>query len=368
MEDLTLTEAQEKIMVDTWNQDPSNPPELSALTATVFGSPTPLDGRTKEARAVKKALLKHNLRGVKTTADYEAKTDKIELSEAHKLYITNNAKTMNAVEMAKIIFANPALTNLNAETRAVNDYMKGLDTTVVYSPEAVEDTPVGDYVPPKTIEQVLKRVNSYINFVSDRTKLTPMQTKCLKVLIGYLHTYRFIALMNNYQTNSDRKLCEDAVIRYTYDKPDLTQEEVDQYIELANQVVRANTVQRRQEHLEELLEQVTGNDPDTMKISMSLVEAIGKASTEYHQCEARKEKLFANLTQKRSARLDKQLKDNASVLNLIQVWRTEEGRTEWLKHAEREQAAVAKEVDHLTSLSELKARIFGLTKDEIKYG
>jgi len=57
------------------------------------------------------------------------------------------------------------------------------------------------------------------------------------MLINYLHTYRFIRQMNSFDKAEDRNSCEDAFVRYTYDKPDLTQEEIDQYIELANSTV-----------------------------------------------------------------------------------------------------------------------------------
>src|SRR5581483_6292583 len=194
-----------------------------------------LDGRDAEGRAVKKALAKRSLRA-KPAQEYETKSDKIELSEAHKIYITNNAKTMNALDMARIIFANPTLTYLNSETRAVNEYLKTLDPKVIYAPENINDIPDEPYKPPKTLEQVIKRVNQYIAF-PEKDKCNAVQKKCMDVLISYLHTFRFLQQMNTYESETDRKLCEDSFIRGVYDKPDLEQEEVNQYIEYANQVV-----------------------------------------------------------------------------------------------------------------------------------
>ena len=55
-------------------------------------------------------------------------------------------------------------------------------------------------------------------------------------------------------------------------------------------------------------------------------------------------------------------------MNLIQMWKDEESRKELLAHAIKEQAAVAKEVEHLSSLPEIKARILGLSKEEILNG
>lgn len=357
-----LTEEQEKMMMDAWNKNPNNPPGLKELTQLIFGGE--YDGRDEEGKSIKKALLKYGLRA-KPAGREESK--EIELSDAHKTYIANNASSMNALEMAKELFSNPSLTNLHAETRAVNEYYKTLDSRIINNPNDIPSEAV--YEPPKTLDKILKRVNSYINSTIDKDKLTPNQKKNLETLINYLHTYRFLVQMNSYEKETHRRLCEDAFIRYTYDKPDLTQEEVDQFIILANEVVNQFKIQTRSEVLQRSLENITdSNDDDNLKISMSLVEAIGKANAEFNLCITRQQKLLDDLKEKRSARLSKQVKDNASILNLVQLWKTEEGRKELLQLAELEQKAISSEVERLSSLPEIKARILGLVKDEIKFG
>lgn len=359
MDDMTLSKEQEQQILDLWNSRPANPPSIKELQIEVFGQE--VEARSPENRALKEALSKFNLRSGK---------EKIELSEAHKLFITNNAKTMNSLELAKEIFRNNSLTNLHAETRAVSQYLKTLDTRVVFNaPGGPDDIPDSEtYEPPKTLDKVFRCVNKYVNFTLDKDKITASQKKGLDMLINYMHTFRFTQQMNSYENQSDRNLCEDAFVRYTYDKPDLTQEEVDQYIELANHIVQGFKVLRRSERMQSALEEITGNDPETMKISMGLVEAIGKASTEYHQCLQRQQKLLDDLKEKRSTRISKELKQNASILNLVQAWRHEEQRIELSRHAEKEQEMIANEVDRLSSLDDIKARILGITKDEIKYG
>jgi hypothetical protein len=363
--ELELTSEQEKQMLDLWNKNPSSPPGLKEITKEIFGGD--FDGRSAQGRAVKKSLLKFNLRA-KATSDYTPKTAEVQLTEEQKQFIINNVATMNSLEISKILFQNPTLTNLNAETRAVNDFVKTLDTKVVYNQNQNDDIPTEDYQPPATLEKVLRRVNKYVNCNLDKEKLNNNQRKGLEALINYLHTFRFIRQMNTYDSQDDRTLCEDAFIRYTYDKPDLNQEEVDQYIELSNQVVQGFKVLRRSERMQFALEQITGNDPETMKVSMGLVEAIGKASTEYDQCIKRQQKLLDDLKEKRSTRLSKQIKETASILNLVQLWRDEEERIKMIKYAEIEQQAVAQEVEKLTSMEDIKARIFGLDKNEILNG
>lgn len=365
MEDIQLTPDQEQKIISTWNNTPENPPSLKVLTELIFGEG--FDGRSFQARAIKKFLSTRNLKA-KTTTEYESKTEKIELSDAHKQYIQNNLVSMSSVEMARILFSNPSINNLNAETRAVHEYMRSLNVQGIFNREAEEDIPKTSYEPPKTFDQALKRINNYVTYADDRSKITPTQKKNVEMLMSYLHTYRFIAQMNNYENLSERRLCEDAFIRATYDKPDLAQEEIDQYIEYANQVVQGFNIQRRSNRLQAALENIAGNEPETMKISMGLVESIGKASTEYHQCKQREQKLLDDLKEKRSVKVAKSLQENASILNLIQAWKEEESRKELIAHAEKEQKAIANEVNRLSSLPELKARILGLPKEEILNG
>ena len=60
----------------------------------------------------------------------------------------------------------------------------------------------------------------------DKDKLTAKQKKELISLISYLHTFRFLHQIGTYGTEEDRELFESSFIRYSYDKADLTQEEV----------------------------------------------------------------------------------------------------------------------------------------------
>ena len=274
-------------------------------------------------------------------------------------------------EIAKELFHNAALTNLSAPTRAVNAFRKTLEGRVVYNQSKDEEIPSGDYVPPATLDKVLKRVNKYTNLPLAKEDLNSQQKKNLDKLISYLHTYRLIRQMNTYD-EGDRMLCEDAFIRSTYDKADLKQEEVDQYIEYSNQVVQGFKALRRKELLESSLEENTiankENPEEQRKSRMDLVEAIGKASTEYNQCIKRQGDLLDDLKQKRSVRLSKEVAENASIVTLVQLWKFEEEREKLIKLAEYEQDNIANEVERLTSVEELKARILGLDKDGILNG
>jgi hypothetical protein len=362
---MELNEEQQKKIIDAWNENPGNPPTLKHLTQLIF--PGKL-GRDPEGMAVKTFLSTRNLKAVAAGAE-APKSSLIELSEENKLYIINNAKTNSALDMAKTIFNNPNITNLHAETRAIVNFIKTQNTKTIYSSNFINDVPMSEYEAPKTPDKTLRKVNEYINYFNGNySSLNAQQKKNIDKLMEYMATFKFLRTMNSLDSEMDRKTCEDGFVRYTYDKPDLTQEEIDQYVELSNHIVQGFKIQKRSEKLQVQLDTITNNDSDSQKYSMGLVEAIGKASTEYHQCLDRQKKLLESLTEKRSQRLSNQIKDNASILNLVQLWKQEESRQELLKIAELEQKAIAGEVERITTVEDIKARIMGLNKDVILKG
>ncbi len=97
---------------------------------------------------------------------------------------------------------------------------------------------------------------------------------------------------------------------------------------------------------------------------MSLVEVIGKIETEYNQSVNRQQKLLGDLKEKRSDRLSKQVKENASILNLVQMWKEEESRKKMIHLAELRKEVIKEEVERLSSMDEIKCRIMGLSEDE----
>ncbi len=101
---------------------------------------------------------------------------------------------------------------------------------------------------------------------------------------------------------------------------------------------------------------------------MGLVEAISSRQQEYNQCVNRQQKLLESLKEKRSARLSKQVKENASIVNLVQLWKEEESRKKLLALAELRKKAVKEEAEKLSSMDEIKARILGLSEEEVLDG
>ena len=144
----------------------------------------------------------------------------------------------------------------------------------------------------------------------------------------------------------------------------MTEEEVDQYIVLSTEVVIASNIQHRVEHLQMLMDGVA-NDTEGRRISMSLVEAISAAQTEYNQCINRQNKLLDSLKQKRSDKLKNQISATASVLNLVQLWKEEETRKKLIQLAELRKKTVSVEMTNLSEMDDIHCRILGLSKGEV---
>ena len=361
MNEPVLNEDQQALIINTWNEKKENPPSLQELTQLVFPEIPNIDGRSLYGKAVKKFLASRDLK-VKTKSEYTPK-DRTEFTQEQKDFITNNAAMMTAVDLARSLFNNYTLSNLSIESRSVEEYLNTLPKQV--RSVQTEEEQQGDYKPPKNQERAMVRVNKYVLDGIDKDKITAKQKKELNSLISYLHTYRFLHQIGTYVDSVDRDLFESSFIRYAYDKSDLTQEEVDQYIILATEVVISSNIQ---ETIQTLQEQINMEMDSGQKIPMTLVEAVTSARTEYNQCVGRQQKLLNDLKVKRSERMQKQVKENASILNLVLMWKDEETRNEMLKMADMRREVLKGEIGRLSSMDDVKARIFGLTEEEVLDG
>ena len=345
---IILSEEQQLKVLETWNSRPTNPPSLNELVRIAFDRED-LDGRSKEGKAVKIFLASRQIKPRKSH-EYQPK-GLIDLSEEQKEYIINNSSSMTGLEMAKVLFKNDSLTNLCQETRSILEYMKNSATE--------------GYKPPRSEERMIVKINKYVLDGVDKNKLTHKHKKEINSLIAYMNTHRFIHQMNIYDNEGDRELFESSFVRYTFDKGDLSQEEVDQYIVLCTEVVISSNIQQTINVLQNQIELSMQEDG---KIPMAVVEASSTARKEYNDCVNRQQKLNNDLKVKRSDKLSKQVKETASVINLVQMWKEEESRAKLLKMAEMRKKTIEKEIDRLSTMEEIKCKILGISRDEILNG
>jgi len=225
-EKIELTKEQQLTILNLWNTRPDDPPSLIELTEAAFG-PT-ADSRSIQGRAVRNFLV---TRDMKYSVEGYKKKKPVELTDEQKAFITQNAEKTGVLEMSKFLFKDATLTAVDMETRAVSAFIKSLSEQNPKLAEVESFDEVG-YRPPRSIEQASARVNKYIlNCITqeERNKNTKIQT-CLRALIRCCHQQRFVFLMNQLSNTDDRELLEGRFISFVWDKPDLTEEEIDLYI------------------------------------------------------------------------------------------------------------------------------------------
>ena len=167
--------------------------------------------------------------------------------------------------------------------------------------------------------------------------------------------------MNNYLDKSDRDLFEQEFVRLTWDKPDLTADEINLYLNVCKEIINLEVVSK---HLNKLNDMFDVADDQT-EMSVRLAEIIKAKSSEYHQCEGRIENLTKKLQGDRSTRMQHKQKDNASILSIVQLFQEKEERDNMVRMAEMQKLTAKKEAERLEGMAEWKARVLGISQDDV---
>jgi hypothetical protein len=261
---MELTQEQQDRVKEILQKNPDA--TLTEITAYTYNNEN-IDSRSKEGRILKQYLLDNNIE-YKNRSVFQR--DRVALTADQEEFVKNNYKNQHYLDMAKILFKNNNLTHLSLEAREVNKFVETLQKKdpnylemATYAPKDEEPkntNPLGEYFPPRRTDQTLYRINKYLNIGWEQTKLKAVQLKQVETLQRYMNTFSFCYQINTYKREDDRKLFEDAFIRYTYDKDDLTQEELDQFITLCTETVTASSILQQVEDLRQLLRTASEED------------------------------------------------------------------------------------------------------------
>lgn len=359
---VVITPEQQYIILTEWNSRIENPPAISDLLEKIYPGKN-ITGRDLEGRAIKAFLSTKNLK-TRPASEY-VKKSRPELTAEQQEFILNNISKFDGpnreAELAQNIFNDNTLSNLNIETKVVAEFIAGMNSLV----KSKSEVPDEDYKPPNTMDRVIARVNKYVMNGIDRNKITPKIKKELDALIGYLNTTSFVRQINDYPMVSDRETFEDHFTRYTYNKGDLTQEEVDQYISLSNEKVISVNIQKTINNIQREIDQTVDSGD---KIPLALVELSGKVRDEFNQSSNRQQKLLGDLKLKRSQRIQDKDQNAVSIVGLFDMWREEEGRKKVLRINELNRQALEKDINKIASMEDVMARINGISISEIMDG
>ena len=347
---MKLTEEQKEWL----RENHATTPDLIELTRKLFDN-RDIDGRSKEGRAVRKFLIDEGF-GFNTR---ERKKQELVLTDEQKSFIIEYAKDgMSAFQIASVLFPEVNMTPLSKEMLEVNAYLKE------HAPDEVDpmEDSVGDrYTAPTTLLSAARKINKYTSEDLKVERLSLQDKNCIEALISFLHAPRFNSVINNYNASLDRELFEAEFIRATWDKPDLSADEVNLYINVCVDYINLKNISAHIEKLNRMFNEAE----EQQDMSIRLAELLKTKSEEYNQCEKRMESLIMRLSGDRAKRIANRREENASILNLVQLFQDEEERKIMVKIADLQKQAVEEEAERFEKMPQWKARVLGISKGDI---
>lgn len=350
-ENNSLTEDQEQFILNNHKLIK----DLNLLTQKTFNNED-LDGRTIEGKLIRAFLVKNNL---KYSTSRHVKVDSVEFTDANKEFIIKSAEQgMSSFAIAELLFPEREIKKLGAEQRAVLEHVRSINENFIPSQESGLLT---CYSPPKTYPRLIKKVFDSTGFQLDESKMSRGQRNCLDKLAINLSNSRFVKIANNYTSKDDRHLFEEEFTRLTWDKPDLTADELNLYMNVCKEIINLEVISKHLNKLNDLFD--CAEEQNDM--SVKLAEIIKAKSGEYHQCEGRIEALTKKLQGDRSERMKNRQRDNASILSLVQMFQDEEERKNMVHIAEMQKKLVKEESSKLEAMSSFKARVLGISQEDV---
>lgn len=334
-----------------------DPPSIDELCVLAFGDK--VHGNDRRVKTIKRMVANQ----VRPVALIPKSVVPLKLTDDQKGFVASQHTTMSSLEIARVLFPDSLLTNTSPETNLVAAEVRIIGGQTYSAPNDV--LPV--YSPPDTVEDTMLKVRRH-DETFDPEKMTERQRKDIESLFRHLRAVRFVHQMSMFQKQIDRDLCEATFIRHIWTKAsDLSNEECDIFMILANEAVIEANIKRRIELLQCLLDdnirEAQGNEKS--KFSMAFAELIGKIQTEYNACIGRQKSLLAEVNVKRSERIKYRVAEAQSLATLIDFWKTETGRRRTIVMAERHRKELREEAKHLSEMDDLIVQIFGVSQEEL---
>ena len=346
-----LTDAERLAVDKAWGGGEN---DIKLIVKKVCGAKYTL--RDPQGVAVRKYLAERTQKKV-------VQVDADSLTNTQKEFVVKHIM-MRPIEIARMMFNDDKLPFTSNEFRAVKAYYDTVDSPDKPSEIKKETDDLVDslYYPPRSFTHVFTRVNKYTAANYKEDKMTPNQKESLTRLMGYMNINRFSYEMNSLRKKSERELFESTFIRMCYDKPDLTEEEVEMYVSYCEGKVRIDRMKKEEADLVELKERITAEEKMP---PMSVVELINNTRSQIDSTTKRLDKVLQDLNGKRADRLGKLGANSESVLKLIEAFRDANERKKVVQYLEFRKERRKQEVERITSMDDLRAQLFGVAEEEI---
>jgi len=348
---MEISKSQKKIILE--NAEKIS--DLTELTKLVFPEKEKVDGRSREGRAVREFLVKNKI-------NYETKhvypRQDVVLSDYQKEFIKNNmSEGVTCMQVCQLLYPDERIAYGSKEYASVLEFVESCECIETPSSENA----IGKkYSPPKAPSKIIKKINDCAQKNIEETKLSVTEKRSIESLGNFLASPRFIQVINNYASQEDRDLFEAEFVRATWDKPDLTSDEINLYINVCMDYIHLKNIQGAINKLNRMFDDAE----DQQDLTVRLAELLKTKSEEYNQCEKRMESLIQKLQGDRSKRISTKQQQNANILNLVQLFQEEEERKVMVKIAELQKKNAKEEADRLESMPAWKARVLGISKED----
>lgn len=358
-----LTDAQKKSIVDRWNDKTLKPPSVTELLDVAYGENHGLHPRSKQAKEIQGFLVNSKL-GILSKEKAISLSESAQLTDEQKIKIHENLNSEHPISNSDLA---AQICNNNQRVgdvlNQIKNYISSIPRDLYGSKQSVLK-----YRPPESIVEAAHLVNraSYKAIDLNKLERDPVKKEYLSCLIKFLHTFRVALTYESYTDDIEKALFETSFVKFVWDKPDLTPEEIDLYINLCVDIVGCERLKKEEAFLMETRESVS-NDSDGRKISMSIVESLAGLRKERDDNQTRQSKTIQMLQGKRSDRIDSRQKENSSVLQLIAAWRDAEKRNRLIKFAEERKELVRGELAKLDSMDLFKAELWGVNPESFDY-
>lgn len=324
-----------------------------------------IDVRSIKGRAVREFLASENKQYLTARS---RKSDLIKLTD-EQIEVINELSSRGrpTLEIAQSVF-NKNVIQLSAEHRVVMDYIKD-NTDVSQNSKDIElsfDRPnrVNKYQAPQQLSMVISKINKATDANWDESKMNRMEMLCAEKLKNRLNNSRFKIIYSSFPDKEDALLFEQEFIRFTYDKADLNQEEIYQYMELVRDSCSLEAQYRHIQILHEEFEASAGSGKQG-DMSIRLSTMIKEKEDALNKTKVRVKNAINSLQGDRKERINKQNQNSANFLAIVKAFQEEEERELMVKMAELQRKSVEDEATRLENMEEFKARILGLHKETL---
>lgn len=222
------------------------------------------------------------------------------------------------------------------------------------------------YTPPKTDKQVIALINRADHSAKfEIENLDARKKDSITAVKKFLSAPRFVEMASILIYEKHREIFETEFVKAVYNKPDLNSDQVNLYIDLAQEYVTLLEIREQQAILNKRLKESVSGDEEAKRFTMTWANALKDKSAAYNDCQARILQRTKSLSGDRVALLKTRALANQSLTQFIELVKDEQERKRLMILARAAEEKVKTNIKEIEEYSDLWAEVFGAGKDEL---